>query len=94
MEYPIFIISEGSKPRNPFELSVGQKSRETVRTKLGSFSVEETPSTQQKQPEKYGHREKGSHAHGTHKHQRKKHKRKDMESNDRRKRISEDYDVV
>ena len=93
----MFIISEGSKSRNIFDTPDGSRSRETVRTKLGSFTVEEgAPQIERWQSAISGQREKGPHSFGDHgqKHLRRKHKRKDKELSDRRKRVSDEYFVV
>ena len=93
----MFIISEGSKSRNIADSCDGSRSRETVRTKLGSFTVEDdAPQIERWHSAMSGQRDKGPHSFGDHgqKLLRRKHKRKDKDLSDRRKRVSDEYFVV
>jgi len=96
-EYPMFIISEGSRSGTIFDSLDGLKARETVRTSLGSFSLEEdTPSQERKQLGVSGQRTYSPQPLGAFglKPLRKKHRRRDVERSDRRKKGIDDYLVV
>lgn len=94
-EYPMFVIADGAKPKMMFDLADGHKTRETVRSKLGSFTMEGTPPHLRRSQDKPGQQEKTVHAHHPHGHRhRKKHKRRDVDSIDRRKRESDEYLVI
>ena len=89
-EYPIFIISEGSKPSAMLDTPDGKRMNYVTRTKVGSFSIEgDTRSRTQR--ETLGH---SDHRHHGQKQPRRKQRSREADLSERRKRYSEEYFVV